>query len=1822
MAEGANYPAAVTFTPRGIDEVRTQIANLRAEMAKLRKQSDDNSKSPLPQSTEKLGKEFAKLSALIDPAVAGQQKLAKAQDILSESLKRGIITQQQHNDALDKAKAKFSDVASFTEKLGATVGKAVENGLSEIPSKLSGITELISKFGGEAGKAFEEFSSKASSSVSGLASITAELGPLAIAAAAVVAIFLAFSAGIVVVDWLKDIVQEGMKTQDVVEGLNQSLRTNGSASGESAEELIKYADSLSVATGKSKESIVQAEAQLTKFPRLGENLRIITSLSLDYAQAQTLATGHEVSAAEAAAKLGPVYEGKAKALQKLSDIGIVLDTGQRKYLQSLIDTGKIEEYQAQITELLTKKVDGLAAAHAETLAGAIDKAQNAYKLAREDMASELIPAIQDVFKAVVDSAGGWDYITEVVRNDAEIIGYIVKNLVYGVGISFLELERRHDTLGIYVTESLAKLIDAYSSFMGFFGKIPIPNNPFKDISDFAGSAAKALHNSAGQFAIDAAKESLAIVQLTADMQANKKALEGSSDKPPLPQAPEIERLTKTTKELKDGIDAEQNSLDKLKASFEAMKLKLIDQINDRTRLIAAMQMSDAAYKAEQANIAAEKSVRADLAELMKGHEEAVKTANKAIDESTKNFGANSAQVTEANRILREIDKTYDDSVAGLKQLEESNKRSAESFKNNEQSVVDFKKALAEANKASEESIKWTLQIQQARASLSDEQTRIDLESRYGSAVADLAVKLDYATEATRKYNIEAQLEAEIKAHKEILNQQEVDDMRAEIAARYDEIQSFKTAKEELQIKADIWKPLSDGFIPVSGIILDGIRSWKGNAADVAESIAKSLVDWLEQAFEQIIQNWIKTQITMLAIQKSYQAQYGVFNTGTTALDTASGSGSGLSSLSSGSGSGASAGTIAGYALAAYAVFVAWKVLVENLHTWSGEATIASGGAVADLRSMGSYARAAGEVITTLITQVNDLAKTWHLDLMSLTAGSVSINLTSDGAIIVKTLVDGVGRIFKNMSDAMDYAKVQALKFASYGAGISDLVKNAIARSQATTTAGLQADIDFASRLATQNLPQIGQQLHTLLQNMVDDFRHAFDLFGPLTSGLRSLADLSQLGPATASVLTSFSTSLQTLYDELTGHKEDAKEVAEMKRQAFNAERAIMIAQIVLLIETTKARIAEYVAGQLALTNFRNRQQPTGDGSDPTDGLRTGGGTTSISEKGGGVLHVDVRNPTGDAGLAALLQVLDNLTRALAGLPPEIGAGGVVSGTGGGGHGSGAGGGVDSLRSLIDASDKQWNQRGMSDVGKQIDDINDKYNKAIADTRVNSNTAAKAEKERADAIKAAGKLDEDHRNAAIKAANDKYNHEISGIHKTQQAINDANVAREHEIQLAKDAAAKNLEDRLKSYEDGAKDTSSPQGALQSILDDGQKVRDDFLKTAADLGYTADQISAGLARIQIAEEKREQALIKNVIGGLGLPLEGTRDQVTKVGDAVAFLKSEADKGKISAERLADVLEQVGEQGRLQLLGIGSGLLEQMGQFDGADKLKREMDEVNFHIQRAQFNALLDMYETSGVIFGAVRDHLETLRNDINDPLKWPDFNLPTPTRGGQSEAQSQASQAQTQADSVNTFKSAVDKFNSATDALLQSYQSLFTDATLGGSAADRLSTAQQGFQLIERAALSGDVDARSKFGQQATDYLKTLFDTTGGGAYYYSELARIKSEFQTLFAQTRFSVDGVTYDNRLGAPVSPASPISPASSGGYGQVANDNNNNVVTSGQQSSSDNSVVVAAIVHLESSLIDITNTIANNTGGNSRQLTTLIADLERLIPYLKQLVA
>lgn len=476
---------------RSLDSVAKKADVSRSQLNKYNRELDSITSS------------YHRVVASLDPVAANTQKYERAEKSLTSALKAGIITQDQHNKVLAQAKEKYLSSSAST----LTWREEMQR-LTNVISPLSGrFGSLISTIDGlkdsllgssTAAKTAAGSVTAASTSFASLYAIalplTAILATLAITAGSVYVGFKGFS-------FLKDAVVEGVKTQQIIERLNNTLQVTGSYAQVSSAYLVQLAESYELLTGKSKEEIIAAETILARFESLNKQ-------SYPEALRATLAYSRAmgITAEVAASKLGPALEGNTRGLASLKEAGIVFTAAEKKVLTALVETGNVTEYQTKLFELLREKVGGVSDGYEKNLSKQVNRAKIILQDFGEAIANEVIPALEDVFSELIISLGGWDNLKKKVNEVGSAIGNFIRTYIYGLAIAYHELMAEMDIL-----------ISRHRTM------VMILSTPLRILTG------KELIKSQKEAQKDAIDHAQAIIRLSNAYKEHRKALEGSEE---------------------------------------------------------------------------------------------------------------------------------------------------------------------------------------------------------------------------------------------------------------------------------------------------------------------------------------------------------------------------------------------------------------------------------------------------------------------------------------------------------------------------------------------------------------------------------------------------------------------------------------------------------------------------------------------------------------------------------------------------------------------------------------------------------------------------------------------------------------------------------------------------------------------------------------------------------------------------------------------------------------------------------------------------------------------------------------------------------------------------------------------------------------------------------------------------------------------------------------------------------------------------------------------------------------------------------------------
>lgn len=477
------------------DEVSDKYAKIESRLAAIEARQKTTSKV-VKNENDKIAESYRKVAASLDPVVANTYKYEKAEKALSAALKAGIIDQDKHNKQLDLAKQKYLSANAATTTW--------RDEISTLGSKIGILnTNLGSMIG----------------SIGGLTAGLAAALPLLVSIGVAI---VGIGAGVVAFNFIKDSVAAGLETQKVIELLNNTLRSTGSYAEMSADQLVQLAEKYELLTGRQKEEIIAAETVLVRFSSLTkDSLPKAIEATLAFAKA----TGQ--TAAQAAKGLGPALEGSIRSLGALKDEGIVFTTSQRKTLQSLIDTGKVTEYQALLFDILKEKIGTVSNEFDKNLSRQINRAKIVGDEFAEGIATEVIPALEDIFDEIITSLGGWEKLQFIVTNVGRDVGNAIRQMVYGVVIAYHEWKKEQSELAAAIADTFSKALSSISSISLALSTLPLPGaKKWLDVAESTNRASLNLAKSNTELKKSANEHAISILRLTKGLVEHRLALEG------------------------------------------------------------------------------------------------------------------------------------------------------------------------------------------------------------------------------------------------------------------------------------------------------------------------------------------------------------------------------------------------------------------------------------------------------------------------------------------------------------------------------------------------------------------------------------------------------------------------------------------------------------------------------------------------------------------------------------------------------------------------------------------------------------------------------------------------------------------------------------------------------------------------------------------------------------------------------------------------------------------------------------------------------------------------------------------------------------------------------------------------------------------------------------------------------------------------------------------------------------------------------------------------------------------------------------------------
>jgi len=307
---------------------------------------------------------YRKLAASLDPVVAGQQRYERAQQTLDAALSKGLISQDQYTQALDRAREKFT---------------STEQNATSLRTKLDELAHSVDGFGQHLNELGEKFESVKSFG-EGLKEKLLEL-------AAVVGVGLS----------LDKIIEDTVASQDAQAQLAAGLKATGAATGETKAKLDALADSLLGTTKFSRTTIEQAESLGLTFTHISADAfpRFLQS-------AADIAARTGTDLPTAVEKLGRALDTGMVA--PLKRAGITFDQTTQAQAKFFAETGQYSKAIALILGGVEAKLAGSAEAARNTLGGAFQLLRNEFEEVAISIGTALTPALKILVQDLSDGA--------------------------------------------------------------------------------------------------------------------------------------------------------------------------------------------------------------------------------------------------------------------------------------------------------------------------------------------------------------------------------------------------------------------------------------------------------------------------------------------------------------------------------------------------------------------------------------------------------------------------------------------------------------------------------------------------------------------------------------------------------------------------------------------------------------------------------------------------------------------------------------------------------------------------------------------------------------------------------------------------------------------------------------------------------------------------------------------------------------------------------------------------------------------------------------------------------------------------------------------------------------------------------------------------------------------------------------------------------------------------------------------------------------------------------------------------------------------------
>lgn len=227
--------------------------------------------------------------------------------------------------------------------------------------------------------------------------------------------------------------------------LAAALRATNNQLGLSARELIQYADEIERTTGVSGEMVVEAQAMLLTFTKVGKD---VFPRAISAANDMSVILGGDLRGA--VLQLGKALNDPIQGIAALSRVGVQFTQSQKDMVEQLVRSGDLLKAQDMILEKVEGKMGGVAEAVGSTFQGDLRAVSNAWENLLEALGHFITdsPAFKEGLRTVADLLDRWrdalesnspamdrarEWFNEVAR---DIVPNLLRGLNLVVGATF------------------------------------------------------------------------------------------------------------------------------------------------------------------------------------------------------------------------------------------------------------------------------------------------------------------------------------------------------------------------------------------------------------------------------------------------------------------------------------------------------------------------------------------------------------------------------------------------------------------------------------------------------------------------------------------------------------------------------------------------------------------------------------------------------------------------------------------------------------------------------------------------------------------------------------------------------------------------------------------------------------------------------------------------------------------------------------------------------------------------------------------------------------------------------------------------------------------------------------------------------------------------------------------------------------------------------------------------------------------------------------------------------------------------------------------